>query len=281
MLFIFRDQLFCLIGKHIDQPSAPERLHDDDGYAFRIGCLEADAAGLAGLVEIVVLDLTEIPVVVVQDFQEHRGIAVVGKTEIADGSRLLLLFDPAEYAETLQVFPLLRICKHVHQVVIDVVRAQALQLFIEIAVKGIGFPDQILRHLGGDIDFIPQAVFLEETAQGIFASRIDIRRVKIVYAPFVCVHQLAVRLVEIDHGSFAAEAHTAVAEYRDRFTVFIVPVLHPEFLFILFLHMLIPPGLHAAHQAADMNLFRGSSETIVKPAKHCVNRRCNDSVHKP
>ena len=80
--------LFCAGREHVDELAAPEGFHDDDRNSLCGSGAKTVHAGLGNLVEVVVLDLAEIPVVIVQDLLKIIGVSVVGKTDIPDGAAL-------------------------------------------------------------------------------------------------------------------------------------------------------------------------------------------------
>ena len=75
------------IGRQmIDQPAAPQGFHDDHGQALLRRVFQACHPGLGVLVQVVILDLAEIPVVGVDEMAEHVRIAVIGKARPPDFS---------------------------------------------------------------------------------------------------------------------------------------------------------------------------------------------------
>ena len=82
----FRHAFFRLRGEKTDQLSAPQGLHDHDGNAPGGSSLQPFDAGLGGFVEIVILDLAEIPVVILQNFQEVLRVSVEGEADVPDGA---------------------------------------------------------------------------------------------------------------------------------------------------------------------------------------------------
>ena len=95
--------------RHVGQPSAEKRFHDDgwDATFFQF-CIEIGRIGVTVVdlvcpvpVEVVQLDLHEIPVVFsfivpTKEHVENLHIAVIGEAEVVDASFLLLFHKPVE-----------------------------------------------------------------------------------------------------------------------------------------------------------------------------------------
>ena len=133
---ICRESLFCAVGQGVYQLAAPQRLHDDHGNAFVCGVMQSFPSRLCMLVQIIVLNLAEIPVISINQRFEGASISVEGKTDIADGAGLFLLSNPFLDADALQTCPHFYIKKHMHQVKIDVIRFQTFELFLKELFRG-------------------------------------------------------------------------------------------------------------------------------------------------
>ena len=213
-------------GQQIHEFAAAQRLHDDNGDAFRGSGPEAIHARLGGFVQIIVLDLAEIPVIVLQDLQELVRVAVIRKADVPDGARLFLPGDPFADAEFFQLLPLGEIRELVHQVVVDVIGAKPFQTFIEVPVDGGRPVNHVLGELGRDEDLIADPVALEDFAQRRFASGIQVGGIIIVYTSAVRGQDLLFGRVEIDSAGFAGKSHASVSEDRQRLSVSVFSVLH-------------------------------------------------------
>ena len=80
-----------------------------------------------------------------------------------------------------------------------------------------------------DIEVLPE---LKEThgAQRDLVARIYISSVEIINAELNGTPHLAFRLIKVYGITAFCKSHTAVAQYRDRLTVFAVSVIHNIFL---------------------------------------------------
>ena len=223
---VCRDRFPGSCRQQAHQSSAPQRFHDNHRDSFGGGGLQARGSGLGVLVQIIILDLAEIPVVILQDLQEVLRIPVVGKTDIPDGSFLFLLRDPVLNAHFLQALPLRGIRQHVHQIVVDVVCLQPLQFLPEDLFRSGQVPDQILRQLGGHVHLFPDSVALQHGSQQRFAARIDICGVKVVHAALISRQNLFFCLFQIQPSRLLGKAHASVSEDGERFALPVVSVLH-------------------------------------------------------
>ena len=154
------------------------------------------------------------------------GVPVVGKADVPDLAALLFLPDPVQDAHLLQLLPHGHVRQVVHQVVVDVVRAQTAQLLAEIAVQSRPVPDQVLGQLGGQVHLLPDAVSLEDLAHGGLAAGIDVGGVKVVDPGAVGGQQLPLRLLDIHAGALSGKAHAAVAKNAQFVAFSVLPVLH-------------------------------------------------------
>ena len=197
-----------------DQPPAPQRLHDDDRDAPGRGGLQPFAAGLGVLVQVVVLDLAEIPVVGVQQLQKGRRVPVEGKPDPPDGPRRLFLPDPLPHAQGAQLLPGGQVGQHVHQVKVDAVGAQAGQLLGKAAVDAGAGLDQVLGQLVGKVHLVPAAQAAQRLAQGGLAAGINVGGVKIVDAQAHGLADLRGHGVLVDAPARFGKAQAAVAQRR-------------------------------------------------------------------
>ena len=151
---------------------------------------------------------------------------MVGKADVADGAALLFRRDPLPDAQSLQLLPLGVVGHHVHQVVVDIVRAQALELLLEDPVRGRYALDHVLGQLGGHVDLLPDAVALQDLPQGGLAAGIDIGGVVVIDAAPVGGHQLPLGLVQVDAGPLPGKSHATVAQDGQFPSGSILSVLH-------------------------------------------------------
>ena len=195
------------------------------------------------LQEVVVLDLAEIPVVIIQDLLKIIGVSVIGKTDIPDGSALFFLFDPVQDADHFQLFPHGQVGQVMHQIVIDVVGSEARQLFIEIFVQAFAVFDHILGKLCRDPDFFPDMIFFEDFPDGGFAPGINVGGVIVIDACPVGGHDFFFRLFQIYTVSFSGKTHAAEAQHGQLVSIAIFSVEHPD-----------PPLYHTLINFADRHI---------------------------
>ena len=191
------------------QLAAPERLHDHHGQALLMSVLQAPAAGLGVLIQVVVLDQAEIPIVGVDEAHEHLRMAVVGEAYLADSPGLSLLLKPLLNAQGLQAVPGLGIGEHVHQVVIHMIGAQALQFFIEELIQRVPAADEVMGQLGGDVHLMAQVVFLQNLPQGGLTTGVDVGGVKVIDARLNSAEDLPLRFGHVNAPGLAGKAHAA------------------------------------------------------------------------
>ena len=221
-----RKNLLCLPGQIVHQLAAPQGLHNDHRQALLMGMVQATAACLGIFVHVIVLDLAEIPVISIHQFAEHFGVAVVGKTHLSDLTRLLFAFQPLGDAKFLHSVPGINVGEHMHEIIINVVGFQPGKLLLKELFHAFGAADQIMGQLGGDIYFVPQAVFLQNLAQGAFTAGIDVGGVKIVHAAVDGGKDLPLGLRKVDGPQIALKAHTTKAQRRDLISVFVQTIVH-------------------------------------------------------
>ena len=208
---IFRKQLLCPLRKIFYQPAAPQRLHDHHRDPFAVGIVQAPPSRLGVLIHIVVLDLGKVPIPGIQQTAEGIRAAVVGKAYLADLTVFFLLPQPPVHAQIHQPLPGGRVCKHMHQVVVDVIGAKALQFLPEQLFQSIVAFDQVVGKLGGNVHLVPQTVFLQDLPHRSLAAGIDIGCIQVIYTAPDRLQQLLFRLLHINGPQLPGEAHTAIA----------------------------------------------------------------------
>ena len=188
--------------------------------------VQSPSARLAVFIQVIILYLAEIPVVGVHQTAEHLRAAVVGKADLTDLAVFLLLRDPLLNAQLLQALPGVGIAEHVHQVVFHMVGAQPLQLLPEHFFQTGAALDQVVGQLGGDVHLFPQALGLQNPAQGRLGAGIDIGGVKVIHALLHRQSDLRPGGVHVDPSVFLGKAQTAEAQGRKLVSVFVQPILH-------------------------------------------------------
>ena len=207
------ENIQCLGRQAVYQFAATQRLHDHHGNTLTGGVVESSAAGLRMFVHVVILDLRKVPVVAVNQAAEHIGIAVVGKTHLTDGAAFLFLFQPLLDAHLLQAVPCGGIGEHVHQIVINIVAAQAAQLLLKELFHLLHTFNQVMGQLGGDMHFFAQVILFQNLAQSRFTAGVNVGGIKIVHAAADGLQQLRLCGRHIDMTLLAGKTHTAVTQH--------------------------------------------------------------------
>ncbi len=208
------------------QLATPERFHYHDRYSLFMRAAQASASGLRILVHVVVLYQAHVPVPHVEQAAEHLAVAVVGKTYLAYRAAFFLFLEPFLDAQPLQPFPRGRVGEHVHQVIVDMIRAQPFQFLVEKLFGAFSALYHIMGQLAGDKDLVAYASALEYLSQGRLAARIDIRRVKIVHSRLRGAHDQLFGLRYIYASSRLRQAHAAVSENGYSVAVLVLTVIH-------------------------------------------------------
>ena len=188
--------------------------------------VQTSAARLSMLVHIVVLNLAEIPVICVHQFHKSFRIAVIGEANLADCTAFPFLIDPLLNAQILHSSPCVHIAEHVHQVVINMIRPQALQLFLEELFQALCASNQVMRQFRCNLHLFPDSIFLQNLAQSRFAAGIDVCRVEIIDAQTDSLQNLPFCLFHIDFSHFLLKTHAAKAQNGYGISVFIITVVH-------------------------------------------------------
>ena len=230
---------FGVSGKHVDQFPTPKRFHDHYRDSLCSSSLETVHTCLRNLVQVIVLNLTEIPVIIIQYFLEIVGVSMVRETDVPDGARLFFLFDPFRDSDLLQFFPHGKIGQMVHQIVVNIGGAQTGQLLVKIFVQVSSAFDHVLGQLGRDIDFLTDLIALENFSQRRFTARIDVSSVIVVDAGTEGSQNLRLCLLQIDAVPLSGETHASESQHRKFISTAVFSVNHvflpgtpaPEFLF--------------------------------------------------
>ena len=178
------------------------------------------------LIQIVVLDLTEVPVIGIQNFQKHLRLAVIGKPNIADAALRLLTRNPRLDAQALKMLPLCVIREHMHEIVVNMVGAETGQLLTEGFVNGPGGADDILGELCSNKDPVTAFVFLQNPSQAFLAARVNISGIKIIDTLLDGKEDFLFRFFVVDGISFSGESHAAVSQLGNLIAVSVKSVIH-------------------------------------------------------
>ena len=136
------------------QRAALDGLHDDKRHAAFFGQLIApvtgDLLGTVVPVQIIVLQLAEIPRLVAQNVLKPGRVVMAGKSKVPDASCSLLLPQPVHKAHGFCLFVPCSV-QGVQQIEVDIVNAQPLQLFFKNALGIVQIFAAPQRHFGGKI----------------------------------------------------------------------------------------------------------------------------------
>ena len=174
----------CLhIGRRFRQPAAQQTLHDDHGDPFFPGQTQAFRPRLVVDVHEIILDLRHVPVIVVEYVFKLLIGSVEGKALVADLAGPLHVFKELRRADGFESLPLFPV-DAVHQIEVDVIRLQLLQLALQQRLHLRPVVNMLQRHLGGDGD--PVAVTAAQgLAQNDLRSLVQVHKggVQIGHAP--------------------------------------------------------------------------------------------------
>ena len=147
------------VRRQLCQRTALDGLHDDEGniqfFGKSIAPVSCDLLGTVVGVEVVVLQLAEVPRLVAQDMLEARRVVVAGEAKIPDASGGLLLPEPVHNAHLFGRI-VAGFVQGMQQIEVDVVHTQPLELLLEDVfglVEGLAAPQ---RQLGGEVEALPR-----------------------------------------------------------------------------------------------------------------------------
>lgn len=147
------------VRRQLCQRTALDGLHDDEGniqfFGKSIAPVSCDLLGTVIGVEVVVLQLAEVPRLVAQDVLEARRVVVAGEAKIPDAPGGLLLPEPVHNAHLFGRI-VAGFVQGMQQIEVDVVHAQPLELLLEDVfglVEGLAAPQ---RQLGGEVEALPR-----------------------------------------------------------------------------------------------------------------------------
>ena len=178
------------------------------------------------LVQVVILNLTEIPVIGIHDLTEHFRIPVVGKADLSDGAAFLLFCNPVLNPQSLQPFPCFHVVEHVHQIVIHMIRSQALQFLREQLFNPNPVSDQVMGQFRCDFDLIPQSVLLQNLPQRRLTAAVDVSRIKIIDSAVHRQPNFPLRFFQINPSQLLGKPQTPEAKHGKPVPISIRPVMH-------------------------------------------------------
>ena len=109
---------------------------------------------MVALSSVVVLDLAKVPVIRVKHREKVRRTAVVRKTYLANTPRSLLVRNPVLDTQRCHALPLRGRGDVVHEVVVDMVSPQTVQLLVKKAVEILRAFAQSMWQLGREQNLV-------------------------------------------------------------------------------------------------------------------------------
>ena len=97
----------------------------------------------------------------------------------------------------------------VEKIVVEVVRAEALELLVEIFVQVGSLLDEILRKLRGKSDFGAEVILLDDLSESVLRARINVCSVEVVDAELDGAQELRFRLLHVDRSALRGKTHTS------------------------------------------------------------------------
>jgi hypothetical protein len=143
-------------GHRPGERAAPQRLHDHDAHPLRRRVLQAFRAGLVFLVQVVVLDLAERPVIAVYDGLEGIRFVVERKAGVPDPAVGQGVVEEPGHVHLLHDVPAVP-GEPVDQVIVDVIGLQFLQLLVQVSVHALPLLDEPGRQLRRQADLFAVA----------------------------------------------------------------------------------------------------------------------------
>ena len=214
------------------QRAALDGLHDDKRYATFFGQLIApvtgDLLGTVVPVQIIVLQLAEIPRLVAQNILKPGRVVMAGKPKVPDASCGLLLPQPVHKAHGFCLF-VPGLVQGVQQVEVDVVHAQPLQLLFKNALGIVQIFAVPQRHFGGKIKAAAVPFGDHAAHEGLtLAVVIGIGGIKVVDTGGLSGVQQSFGALFVNGAvSFGGKTHTAVTQKGSADVVFVpVAVFH-------------------------------------------------------
>ena len=169
----------------------------------------------------------------VNQFAEGVGVAVIGETHLPDGAACLFCRQPLQNAHVYQTLPGVCIGQHVHQIIVDIVSLQPLQLGLKQLFQTIDAVNQVMGQFCCDIDLVADPVLCQHLAQRRFVAGINVGRIKIVDAAADGGHNLRLGLFHIGHTHGSRKTHAPEPEDGNVISVFIFAIVHrkpPKFI---------------------------------------------------
>ena len=147
------------------QRAAADRLHHDDGQAGLGEHLILTLRVLQFPVQVIELDLRELPRSVGYDLAQHFGGVVEGEAQVANAAGFLLLLQVFERAELLHALKRGGV-QRVAEVEVKILRAAALELILKDGRHILGLVHHPHRHLRGQVIALAR-IFLQRLADTV------------------------------------------------------------------------------------------------------------------
>ena len=191
------------------------------------GCYKSRRSRLVALSSVVVLDLAKIPVIRVEHRQEVRRTAVIRKTYLANTPRSLLVRNPVLDTQRYHALPLRGRGDVVHEVVVDMVSPQTVQLLIKKAIEILRTFARSVRQLGRKQNPVAQTQALKRSSHTSFVTGVEIGRVQIGYSLLHRTGNDGIGRLRIGVSRCTGKPHATQPQRRDTVAAFGVnAILH-------------------------------------------------------
>ena len=97
----------------------------------------------------------------IHQIAEHFEISVIRKTNLANSSTGLFFFNPFFNSKIFQAIPCVRICQHMHQIIIYIIRSKTTQFLCKKLVQSFPVSNHIMRQFGSNIHALTQIMLLK------------------------------------------------------------------------------------------------------------------------
>ena len=176
-----------------------------------MGALKSAFSRLRMFIHIIVLNLTEIPVIGFQYLQKIIGISMKRKTDILNLPLRLFLLNPFHNPKFFYPFPRCNIVQHMHQIIFHMICPETLQLLFKITFHISWLFQIIMRKFCGNIYLITMAL-CQKFTQAFLTSTVCIGSVKIIHPVFKGKQQFPLCFFLICGHTFFGKTQTSISQ---------------------------------------------------------------------
>ena len=123
---------------------------------------------------------------------------MIGKSDVPNRSVFLFFLDPVSDPDLYKLFPGFAVVEHMHQVIVNIIGLQSLQLFLKLFFCPRLCFYKVMRQLGCQTDLLPAVVFCQDLADCLLVAWINIGGIQVIDSMADAVHQLLLCLIKID-----------------------------------------------------------------------------------